>query len=70
MIVVYDSCYRWPKGSLCVSGANEFRKRLAEVHTAGLFLYGGSAREYFKDDPLVPIEEWEIPASSDLATHR
>jgi DNA-binding transcriptional LysR family regulator len=29
-----------------------------------------SAREYFKDDPLVPIEEWEIPASSDLATHR
>jgi len=29
-----------------------------------------SAREYFKDDPLVPIEEWEIPPSSDLATHR
>lgn len=29
-----------------------------------------NAREYFKDDPLVPIEEWEMPASSDLATHR
>ncbi len=29
-----------------------------------------SAWEYFKDDPLVPIEKWEIPASSDLATHR
>ena len=29
-----------------------------------------SAREYFRDDPLVPIEEWEIPPSSDLATHR
>jgi hypothetical protein len=29
-----------------------------------------SAREHFKDDPLVPIEEWEIPTSSDLATHR
>jgi len=29
-----------------------------------------SAREYFKDYPLVPIEEWEIPPSSDLATHR
>lgn len=29
-----------------------------------------NAREYFKDAPLVPIEEWEIPASSDLATHR
>jgi DNA-binding transcriptional LysR family regulator len=42
-----------------------------------------NAREYFKDHPLVPIEEWEIPAngnggseraaapaSSDLATHR
>jgi hypothetical protein len=25
---------------------------------------------YFKDEPLVPIEEWEIPANSNLATHR
>ena len=29
-----------------------------------------SAREYFRGDPLVPIEDWEIPASSDLATHQ
>jgi hypothetical protein len=29
-----------------------------------------NAREYFKDDPLVPIEAWEIPANSDRATHR
>ena len=29
-----------------------------------------SAREYFREDPLVPIEDWEIPASSDLATHQ
>jgi len=42
-----------------------------------------NAREFFKDNPLVPIEAWEIPAngnggseraaapaSSDLATHR
>jgi DNA-binding transcriptional LysR family regulator len=25
-----------------------------------------NAREYFKDGPLVPIEEWEIPASWDV----
>ncbi len=24
-----------------------------------------NAWEYFKDDPLVPIEEWQIPASGD-----
>jgi DNA-binding transcriptional LysR family regulator len=29
-----------------------------------------SAREYFRDDPLVPIEKWEIQPSSDLATHQ
>ena len=29
-----------------------------------------NARDYFKENPLVPIEEWEIPSSRDLATHR
>jgi DNA-binding transcriptional LysR family regulator len=42
-------------------------RRIASTNL-GAFIKG--AREYFKDDPLVPIEEWEIPLSSDLATHR
>jgi DNA-binding transcriptional LysR family regulator len=29
-----------------------------------------NAREYFKDDPFVPIEEWEIPASGDGDSNR
>src|ERR1700680_1004318 len=45
MIGVYDSLYRWPKGSPCESGAKDKRtrekgKRLAEVYAAVLFLYG------------------------------
>jgi DNA-binding transcriptional LysR family regulator len=37
-------------------------RRVASTNL-GAFVKG--AREYFKDHPLVPIEEWEIPASGD-----
>ena len=40
------------------------------IASTNLGAFTKSAREYFKHDPLVPIEEWEIPASSDLAKHR
>jgi DNA-binding transcriptional LysR family regulator len=29
-----------------------------------------NAREYFKNDPLFPIEEWEIPASWDVGSDK
>ena len=29
-----------------------------------------NARDYFKENPLIAFEEWEIPSSRDLATHR
>jgi hypothetical protein len=29
-----------------------------------------NAWDYFKENPLAPIKAWEIPACSDVATHR
>ena len=38
--------------------------------SANLGAFIGSARHYFRDNPLVPIEEWEIPASGEGSPDR
>ena len=66
-------CARWPLGPALGrnSPLKSFRSAPARrIASTNLGAFVKSAREYFKDDPLVPIEEWEIPPSSDLATHR
>ncbi|MGA7807661.1 LysR family transcriptional regulator [Bradyrhizobium sp.] len=40
------------------------------IASTNLGAFVKNAREYFRDEPLVPIEDWEIPASRDLAMHR
>jgi DNA-binding transcriptional LysR family regulator len=42
-------------------------RRMASTN---LSTFINNARQYFRDDPLDPIEEWEIPPSSDRAMHR